>query len=120
MWAQIEQFGKQIRIAVYRLEKREELRLKIDSQNSRYGLIISAPGLESVLGPLITKCAKPVTTGSVMFVMQNTRTTITLTDVNDTEWPKFEVKATMAAKLRWDGVYVPSGIDIIGLYPPTT
>jgi hypothetical protein len=63
------------------------------------------------------KVGKNVTTGSIHFVSDRNKTTITLTDINDSEWPTFQDKAMTAAAFVWDSVYVPSVMQI-GQYRP--
>jgi hypothetical protein len=37
---------------------------------------------------------------------------VTLTDVNDSEWPGLQIRAMKAATSVWDSVYVPSATPV--------
>jgi hypothetical protein len=117
-WAQVKELGDQIGVAVHQLGKDATVRVQNDLREIRCRLIVSGPGLErpTVLGPM-RKVGKNVTTGSIHFVSDRNKTTITLTDVNDSKWPTFQDKAMTAAAFVWDTVYVPSAMQI-GQYRP--
>jgi hypothetical protein len=94
-----------IGVAVYQLGKSNAVRIRNDVEGVRCTLIISAPGLKRPdgLGPL-RKSGKIVTAGSIHFVSDRNKTTVTLTDVNDSEWPELQTRAMVAV---WDRVYAP-------------
>jgi hypothetical protein len=117
-WAELEELKSQIGVAVYQLGKSETVRIRNDVRGVRCTLIISAPGLErpDVLGPL-RKSGKSVTTGSIHFVSDRNKTTVTLTDVNDSEWPELQIRAMVAANSMWDSVYVPGATPLLRKYP---
>jgi hypothetical protein len=116
-WAEMEELKRQIGAAVHQLGKSEPVRIRNDMRGMRYTLIISGPGLEraDVLGPL-RKSGKSVTTGSIHFVSDRNKTTVTLTDINHSEWPELQIRAMITANSVWDSIYVPSAISL-GKYP---